>query len=86
MELHTAVEDFSVVKILASASYAGLDIKIVKGCKEADLVKLHPQARSIVLKTVDGFLTQHTAILRYIAEMLPSSALYGDNNFESAQV
>jgi asparaginyl-tRNA synthetase len=47
---------------------------------------MHPQAKSIVLKTSAGYLTQQNAILRYLAENSATSGLTGSTPFESAQV
>ena len=86
MELHFSVHDFCVNKIISAASYAGIHLNVVSECLESDILKINPLAKSIVLKTLSGTLTQHTAILRYIAELCPDSGLVGGNDFESALV
>ena len=86
MELLVSVDDFCVQKILVAAAFANLNIKLIKGKTEDDLVKLHPLAQSIVLNTNEGFISQHTAILRYIASSCKMSELYGSSEFEAGQV
>eukprot|EP00607_Mallomonas_marina_P009119 CAMPEP_0182422598 /NCGR_PEP_ID=MMETSP1167-20130531/8319_1 /TAXON_ID=2988 /ORGANISM="Mallomonas Sp, Strain CCMP3275" /LENGTH=707 /DNA_ID=CAMNT_0024600779 /DNA_START=50 /DNA_END=2173 /DNA_ORIENTATION=+ len=86
MELLVAVDDFCVKKVLSVAAYAGLEVKVIKGVSQEKLLSLHPQARSTVLTTREGCLTQHTAIVRYLAEMCPASGLVGSSDFEFAEV
>jgi glutathione S-transferase len=49
-------------------------------------MKFDIAAKSILLKTSSGLITQHVPILRYIAEIAPNARLMGANTFDSALV
>ena len=86
MELFCSVSDYCVSKVVAAAAYAKVSLTVHTSTTEAALLAMHPQAKSIVLKTSSGYLTQQNAILRYLAENSASSGLTGATAFESAQV
>jgi asparaginyl-tRNA synthetase len=86
MELYCSVTDYCVTKVLAAASYAGVSVTVHSGSTEAALLALHPQAKSMVLKTSSGYLTQQNTILRHLAENSATAGLVGSTPFESAQV
>ena len=86
MELYCSVSDYCVTKIIVTASYAKISLNVTTGLTEDALLEMHPQARSIVLKTACGLLTQQNAILRYLAENSVDCGLVGATPFESAQV
>ena len=77
--------DYIVQKILIAASVTGTKIN-VKKVKEAELTKLEPKAKSVALSIKGGYVTQHTAILRYIGDISPLVPLNGLNVFENAQI
>jgi hypothetical protein len=86
MELLVAVDDYCVTKASLTAAVAGVKINIVKGLSQSDLMKFDIAAKSILLKTSSGIITQHVPILRYIAEIAPNARLMGANTFDSALV
>ena len=85
MNLLVAVEDFCVQKITTTAAVAGVKIPVTKATAE-ELSAVDPKARSIVLLTSEGPISQHTAILRYLAELSPLAELSGTSNFNAALV
>lgn len=86
MELLVAVDDYCVTKVSLTAAVAGVNINVVKGLCHSDLTKFDIAAKSILLKTSSGIITQHVPILRYIAEIAPNARLMGANTFDSALV
>jgi glutathione S-transferase len=77
MELITGSMDlYCVDKIKVVASYAGTELKVTTTGVEG----------SIVLQTKEGTITQHNAILRYVAGTNASAGLTGANEFEYAQI
>jgi hypothetical protein len=86
MELLVAVDDYCVTKVSLTAAVAGVHINVVKGISHSDLMKFDIAAKSILLKTSSGVITQHVPILRYIAEIAPNARLMGANTFDSALV
>jgi hypothetical protein len=86
LELLVAVDDYCVTKVSLTAAVAGVNINVVKGLSHSDLMKFDIAAKSILLKTSSGLITQHVPILRYIAEIAPNARLMGANTFDSALV
>ena len=77
MELHVHdVENYCVHKIQATAAYGGVRLRVVQT----------QQDPSILLKTSEGSISQHNAILRYIAACNNTSGLTGRSEFEFAQI
>ena len=65
------------------ASAAKVSVEFEKK-EETELLSLDSAAKSILLKTDSGFVTQHNAIIRFIAEL--DSSLLGSSEIERAQV
>lgn len=86
MELLVAVDDYCVTKVSLTAAVAGININVVKGLSHSDLAKFDIAAKSLLLKTSSGLITQHLPMLRYIAENAPNVRLMGANTFDSALV
>lgn len=86
MELFCSVSDYCVSKVVAAAAYSKVPLTVNTGTSEKDLLAMHPQAKSMVLKTSTGSLTQQNTILRYMAENSTVSGLTGSTPFQSAQV
>jgi hypothetical protein len=86
MELLVAVDDYCVAKVIIAASIAGVKINITKGVSHDDLGKVDIAAKSIILRTDLGIITQHVTMLRYIAEMAPVSHLMGVTDYDASQV
>jgi hypothetical protein len=86
MELLVAVDDYCVTKIIAAASAAGVPLPVRKGYSHSQLTDIDNAAKSILLKTKQGNITQHVAMLRYIAELAPASGLAGISSFDTAIV
>ena len=86
MELLVSVDDLLVKKIMVTASIAGINLPVKNDCLDADLLALEPSAKSILLKTTEGFISQHCAIMRFLANCCPASELVGRTDFDSSQV
>ena len=77
MQLITGIPDhYCVQKIKVTAALTSTAISIVAA----------NESKSIILRTHDGDLTQHNAILKYLAANSPSSGLSGANEFEMALI
>lgn len=66
MKLYVATEDYCLLKIKLALMLTGKQCDIETGVSVEDLVKLDSAAKSILLETPLGYVTQHVAILRYI--------------------
>lgn len=86
LKLLVSVEDFCVQKIIATAEVVGVSVEIEKGVSPEALELLDPKARSLLLQTSHGFISQHNAILRYLAEISPFAQISGVSNFNAALV
>ena len=86
MEILATIDGYHLNKIRRAAQLAKIELKVTTGLSDEALTALHSQAKSVLLKTSSGYLTQHNAILRHIAEASEVSGLYGSSDFESAQV
>lgn len=86
MQLSLGSDDFCAQKVLALAAYSGVNLSVTKGVSSEGLEKLHPQAKSMVLQTPKGPITQHNTIIRYIAELSPVCGLSGSSEFNAALV
>ena len=76
MELHVGdPENYCVKKIKAAAFLSGLRLRVVPSAGNA-----------ILLKTSEGTISQHNAILRYLAACNITSGLAGRSEFEFAQI
>lgn len=83
----TDAPDYCVHKVVVTAAFAEVKLPIREGVPNEELLKSCEQARSMLLKHGDdNYLSQHIAILRYIAQMSPSAGLYGQTDFDAAQV
>ena len=76
-------DDYGLLKIKMTALAAKAFVEF-KQVDEAGLKEIDANAKSYVLKTSQGNITQHIAIIRYIAELSPS--LNGSAEIEKAQV
>ena len=86
MELLTTQHDYCVQKVQAIALFSGIEIDIRSGVSCGELLVLHPQAKSMVLKHNGEYLAQHNSILRYIAYLKSETRLSGSTEFEKSQV
>ena len=86
MDLLVAFEDYCFTKVIVAASVAGVKINVQKGVTQEALTQIDDAAKSILLKTSSGVITQHVSMLRYIAEMTPAVQLTGVTDYDSAQV
>ncbi len=77
--------DYCLLKVLLTTSVAHCDLAVKKNVGESFLLSLDPKSKSILLETPTGLITQHVAILRYIAEM-GSASLMGSEEIERAQI
>lgn len=76
MELLTgAIDHYCVQKIRATAVYAGLQLKVTTTASS-----------TLTLQTAEGSITQHNAILRYLARCNQTTGLSGESEFEYAQI
>jgi hypothetical protein len=86
MELLVAVDDYCLTKVIVTAAVAGVKINVVKGVSHDDLRKQDSAAKSLLLRTSSGVVTQHVPMLRYIAELTPAVQLMGVTTFDLALV
>ena len=86
MDLLVAVDDYCLTKVVVTASVAGVKINVIKGVSHSELSALDCAAKSLLLKTSAGVVTQHVAMLRYIAEMTPAVQLMGVTAYDASQV
>jgi hypothetical protein len=86
MELLTVQYDYCVQKVQAIALFADVKVSIRSGVTHEELLGLHPQAKSMVLKHNGEYLAQHNSILRYIAYLKPETRLGGSTEFDKSQV
>jgi len=77
--------DYCLLKVLIAASLAGVSIPVKKSVSFEELSASHPDAKSLVLETPKGSITQHVAILRYLSELAPAAGLTGKSAFDSSQ-
>lgn len=69
------VDNYCVHKIQATAAYGGVRLRVVQA-----------PGHAILLKTSEGCISQHNAILRYVAACNNTSGLTGRSEFEFAQI
>ena len=86
MEVLVAVDDYCLLKVVITAAVAGVKINVLKGKSHEELRKENPSAKSLLLRTSSGVITQHVPMLRYIAEMTPAVQLMGVTAFDLALV
>jgi glutathione S-transferase len=86
MDLFVAVDDYCLQKVLITASLAGVKVNLFQDQDHASLIKLDPRAKSMVLRTSLGCITQHNAILRYLGDISPLCPLVGSSEEEYASV
>ena len=86
LKLSVAFDDYTVQKVKLVAAKAGVGLAVAKVTPEA-LAALHAEAKSMVLTPASGpAITQHLAILRYLAQAAPAAELAGSNSLDAAQV
>lgn len=83
--ISAAAQDFQWKKVLIASRLVGVPLESLI-LKEDEFESLLPNARSCVLVTKDGSLTQTSTILRYLAELRPDLTLSGATGFEQAMV
>ena len=81
MKLITSVDDYCLLKVKIASSLSGKECLIVSVTPE-ELVQLDASAKSMLMETPMGNISQHIAILRYIAD----SQLLGVNDLDRAMV
>ena len=85
--LHVSQDDYCVAKAAMTSSYSKIPLVIKKGQTHESLLAMHTDAKSMVLQTQDGsVITQHLSILRYLADLAPTSNLFGTSAFDVSQV
>jgi hypothetical protein len=83
LKLVVSSEDYTTLKVQLVASAVGAPLTIQTS---ANLTQLDASAKNIVLVTSGGTLTQHIAILRYLAGLNSSANLLGVEDIDRAQV
>ena len=86
MDLLVAFDDYCLTKVIVTASVAGVKINVIKGVLQAELIAYDNAAKSMLLKTSSGVISQHVSMLRYIAEMTPAVQLMGATDYDASQV
>lgn len=85
-EILTSVEDFTLVKLQLLTALIGATLRVEKKT-EADLLALDPSAKGLLLRANNSYLSQHIAILRYIAETFNNASLLGgEDEMSRAQI
>lgn len=85
-EILTSVEDFTLVKLQLLTALIGATLRVEKK-SEADLLALDPSAKGLLLRANNSYLSQHIAILRYIAETFNNASLLGgEDEMSRAQI
>lgn len=82
MKLFVSSEDYCLVKIKLALALGGKECSIETGVAAADLANLDASAKSMLLETPMGYVSQHVAILRYVAD----AALLGVTDLDRAMV
>lgn len=83
LKLFICNEDYTTLKVQIVASVVGADMSVEKS---TELTRLEASAKNMVLQTSGGNLTQHIAILRFLAGLSSSSNLLGAEDIDRAQV
>jgi hypothetical protein len=82
--LHSSQKDHCLLKVSLVASVTGTDLEI-NNATEEQLTSLDSKAKNLLLETPLGSISQHIAIIKYIA----SSSLVsvsGSDELEKAQI
>lgn len=79
-------EDYCTLKIQLLVALLGLEVAVEKGTSVEQLKKLDFSAKSVLLQTPGGNLTQHLSILRYLAQSKENSGLFGLAPLDRAQI
>lgn len=82
MKLFVSSEDYCLVKIKLALSLGGKECAIEAGVAVTDLTAMDPSAKSMLLETPMGCVSQHIAILRYVAD----AQLLGITDLDRAMV
>ena len=85
MDLLVSTDDYCVKKIEIAAAFANIKL-IKKNVSEQELIKCDSKAKSMVLSTPSGTITQHLTMLRYFSGISSLCPLGGMNSIESATV
>jgi len=86
LKLFVVVDDYTALKVQVVASVANVSLQVEKNVSPSQLQSLEAAAKTSLLQTVGGNLTQHIAILRYLAGLNPSLNLLGTGDIDRAQV
>jgi len=86
MRLHAPTKNFRVERVMIAARLAGVKLSFEPASVAACETLHGGAARSLVLETPHGTLTQSNSVLRYIANLAPASELYGATGYEEALV
>lgn len=90
-ELLAPSETYQTQKVVATAKFAGLPLKVSYGQSPESLKELLPTARSLILRVIKPqspplLLSPSNSALRYLAQSRQDLTLYGNNSFASALV
>ena len=85
-KLLTSDFNYLTKKVLTAASLAGINLEVDQNVSEESLLKIDPKAKSVLLLTASGALTQYNTILRYLGNVSKLSPLNGSSLFETAEV
>jgi len=85
LKLWTDNDNPSAAAVLIAAEYAQIAIELPDIAK-AELEKKSPLGKAPVLETSNGSIHEANAIVRYIARLSKTHALYGSNDFEAGMV
>lgn len=86
LELFVVKKDFRTFKISYAAKVVGAELSIHDGFSTAELAAMDSSAKDMLLKSSEGYLSQHVAIMRYIAGSKRDAGLLGANEEEEIQI
>jgi hypothetical protein len=82
--VHSSAKDHSLLKAKLVAALAGAEL-VINSSTQDQLTALESDAKSILLETTSGFISQHLAVLRYIA-LSTENSLSGSDELEKDQI
>ena len=86
MEIYAAVDDYCVLKLTLTSSFAEVPVHVRKDVDHVTLKSIHPRAKSLLLKNGSEYVTQHIPMMRLITADGVNKQLLGVNEIDTAQV
>ncbi len=83
--LYSTCEDYCKLKISLLLALTNVDIDVKSKVDIAEMQAMDSNAKSVLLKCASGYIFQHLAILRFIAQS-DSISLLGADEIELAQI